>query len=174
MSMRHDTSAPEIPERQPLADITKQILEECRMVLPGIQALFGFQLVAVFNKPFWDMLTDVDRYLHLAAMLGVAVSVALVMAPAAYHRQCHLDTLTRRFIMVSSRLLLLAMIPLLAGICIDSYLIASMILKHRAAAVAVAVALGVVFVFLWFILPRLAPTAVLSPTGGIRGPQPTR
>jgi len=28
------------------------LLEECRMVLPGIQALFGFQLIAVFNQPF--------------------------------------------------------------------------------------------------------------------------
>ena len=28
------------------------LIEECRMVIPGIQALFGFQLIAVFNDGF--------------------------------------------------------------------------------------------------------------------------
>src|SRR5581483_5360333 len=82
------SSPPDVPERQSLPQITKNILEECRMVLPGIQALFGFQLVAVFNTTFWERLTESDRILHLIAMLVVAISVALVMAPAAYHRQC--------------------------------------------------------------------------------------
>jgi hypothetical protein len=27
------------------------LLEECRMVLPGIQALFGFQLIAACSAP---------------------------------------------------------------------------------------------------------------------------
>lgn len=29
-----------------LSDSVSHMLEECRMVLPGIQALFGFQLIA--------------------------------------------------------------------------------------------------------------------------------
>src|SRR5438445_33623 len=33
------------------------LLEECRMVLPGIQALFGFQLIAVFNQGFGEKLS---------------------------------------------------------------------------------------------------------------------
>jgi hypothetical protein len=37
------------------------LLEECRMVLPGIQALFGFQLVAVFNTPFKQLLDDREQ-----------------------------------------------------------------------------------------------------------------
>jgi hypothetical protein len=32
-----------------LEEETRTIIEEARMVLPGIQALFGFQLIAVFN-----------------------------------------------------------------------------------------------------------------------------
>jgi hypothetical protein len=30
----------------------RDAIEEARMVLPGIQALFGFQLIAVFNERF--------------------------------------------------------------------------------------------------------------------------
>ena len=32
--------------------MARQAIEEARMVLPGIQALFGFQLVTVFNDRF--------------------------------------------------------------------------------------------------------------------------
>lgn len=35
--------------KEALPEIVTHLLEECRMVLPGIQALFGFQLVAVFG-----------------------------------------------------------------------------------------------------------------------------
>jgi hypothetical protein len=32
--------------------IAQEAIDEARMVLPGIQALFGFQLIAVFNERF--------------------------------------------------------------------------------------------------------------------------
>jgi hypothetical protein len=32
--------------------IAQAAIEECRIVLPGIQALFGFQLIAGFNQGF--------------------------------------------------------------------------------------------------------------------------
>src|SRR5579871_3943884 len=40
-----------------LADAAKYMREGCRIVLPGIQALFGFQLVAVFETPVPKLLT---------------------------------------------------------------------------------------------------------------------
>ena len=39
-------------EELTLSEAAKYLLDECRMVLPGIQALFGFQLIAVFNSAF--------------------------------------------------------------------------------------------------------------------------
>ncbi|MDQ2943358.1 MAG: hypothetical protein M3R21_06785 [Candidatus Dormibacteraeota bacterium] len=41
------------------------LLNEGRMVLPGIQALFGFQLIAVFNQTFSQRLSPAEQYLHL-------------------------------------------------------------------------------------------------------------
>jgi len=46
--------SPERKEKLPLSQAVSHLLEECRMVLPGLQALFGFQLVAVFNTAFGD------------------------------------------------------------------------------------------------------------------------
>jgi hypothetical protein len=41
-------------EKLSLEDALTHLLEECRMVLPGVQALFGFQLIAVFNRSFFE------------------------------------------------------------------------------------------------------------------------
>jgi hypothetical protein len=48
--MKRERRAPEDLERA-----ATHVLEEARMVLPGIQALLGFQLIAVFSSRF-----DVD------------------------------------------------------------------------------------------------------------------
>ncbi len=63
------------------------ILEESRMVLPGIQALFGFQLIAVFNQGFAEKLAPAEQIVHLLAFALVAIATALIITPAAYHRQ---------------------------------------------------------------------------------------
>src|SRR6185312_6704027 len=65
----------------------RHVLEECRMVLPGIQALFGFQLIAVFNQGFGEKLSQAQQVLHLVALVLTTLSMALVMTPAALHRQ---------------------------------------------------------------------------------------
>ena len=66
--------------------MAQEAIEEARMVLPGIQALFGFQLIAVFNERF-KQLPDDEQRLHFAAIILIAVAIAVIMTPAAYHRQ---------------------------------------------------------------------------------------
>jgi hypothetical protein len=129
------------------------LLDECRMVLPGIQALFGFQLIAVFNSNFTQLLIPGERRLHLLAIVLVAVAIALIMTPAAYHRQTGPGAVTEAFIRLSTRLMLWSMLPLCLGICIDFYLIARIILGEVLAPL-LALALFTVFVVLWFVLPR--------------------
>ena len=73
-------------ERVKLDSAAAHLLEECRMVLPGIQALFGFQLIAVFNDGFAEKLSSGEQRLHFAALVLVALATGLVMAPAAIHR----------------------------------------------------------------------------------------
>ncbi|HEX3599785.1 MAG TPA: DUF6328 family protein, partial [Lacipirellulaceae bacterium] len=75
-------------KREDISEAVSHLLEECRMVLPGIQALFGFQLVAVFNQRFAQV-PAFDQVLHLAATTLVAIAAALIMAPVAYHRMRH-------------------------------------------------------------------------------------
>jgi hypothetical protein len=142
-------------ETLPLSEAVTHLLEECRMVLPGIQALFGFQLIAVFNSTFQEKLSSTEKLLHLVAIGLVALAVALVMSPAAMHRQTDLRTVTQKFIDIASRLLLLSMFPLLLAIGLDFYLISRVILNSPLTSFVLALILIVVFSGMWFVFPRL-------------------
>jgi Family of unknown function (DUF6328) len=87
---QHATARPASLEEE-----TRTVIGEARMVLPGIQAFFGFQLIAVFNNRFQD-LTHTEQVLHLIALLLLAVSIALIMTPAAYHRIAERGMVSRR------------------------------------------------------------------------------
>jgi hypothetical protein len=145
---------PEV-ERDSLGKEALHVLEEARMVLPGIQALFGFQLIAVFNQRFAADLPSSQQVIHLIALLLTAISAALIMTPAAYHRQAERGQVSRYFIRLSSRLLTLAMAPLMAGICLDAFVVADLILGGALAAAVVAAGLFCLFSSLWFVFPSL-------------------
>jgi hypothetical protein len=140
-------------EQLPLDSAATHILEECRMVLPGIQALFGFQLIAVFNEGFARRLSSNEQQLHFLSILLVVASIALVMAPAALHRQAEPRTVSERFLHVASRLLLWGMIPLAVGISLEVYLVGRLILDDGTLATAVAAGAFVLFLLFWLGLP---------------------
>jgi small-conductance mechanosensitive channel len=144
-----------VGKKEPISldSAARHLLEECRMVLPGIQALFGFQLIAVFNEGFAKKLSGGEQQLHLAAIVLVSVAVALVMAPAAIHRQTQQREVSERFIWISSRLLLASMFPLAVALCLDIYLISRIILERGAFSAAIAAMLLAVIFILWIVLP---------------------
>jgi len=137
-----------------LDDAATHLLEECRMVLPGIQALFGFQLIAVFNQGFGEKLSHAQQLVHLAAIVLTTLAMALVMTPAALHRQAEPTSVSERFLWIASTVVLAGMFPLSLAVGLDAYVVASVVLHNDAAAVALAIALVAVFFFLWLVLPR--------------------
>src|ERR1044072_4379442 len=92
-----------------LSEAVTHLLDECRMVLPGIQALFGFQLVAVFNQRVQQVPFG-DQMLHLAAVALIALSAGLVMPPAAFHREDEPHEVSERFLRIATLLLLVSML----------------------------------------------------------------
>ena len=130
----------------------EQLLEECRMVLPGIQALFGFQLVAVLSNGF-PRLSPGLKNLHLVATVLTAVAIVLVMSPAAYHRQASPRAVTSRILKISTRLLVTSMAPLAIGLCLELYLVGFVIVQSVWVA-TIAAAVLVFIVGFWFVLPN--------------------
>jgi len=153
MSEMPKSTIPEKREELPLSKAAEYLLDECRMVLPGIQALFGFQLVAVFNSAFEQKLSASEQRLHLLAIALVAIAVATIMTPAALHRQKGPYEVTDTFVRVSSRLLLWSMVPLAVSISLEFYLVALVITRERLVSLLGA-AMFAFFLVLWFVLPR--------------------
>ena len=155
MSPSHPpTSTRERTKALPLDKAVEYLLEECRIVLPGIQVLFGFQLATVFTERFAHALSTGEQRLHLLAIALVAIAIALIMTPAAYHRQAEPQHASERFSRVSTRLLLASMPPLAIAICLDFYLVARLVLGDAWVA-WLAAGLLAVFAALWFALPLL-------------------
>jgi hypothetical protein len=138
-----------------LKDSTLQMIEEARMVLPGIQALFGFQLIACFNERF-EELSRSQQMLHFMALGLVAVSIALVMTPAAYHRIHSPRAVSERLVRLSSVLLLLSMAPLAVAISAEFYLVGRLLFDADWL-VGAAMGLFGLFVALWVLLPTVVP-----------------
>jgi hypothetical protein len=65
----------------PLHVKIEQLLTEARVVLPGAQALFGFQLAIVLTRAF-EQLPKVSIVVHAASLFLVALAVMMLMAPA--------------------------------------------------------------------------------------------
>jgi hypothetical protein len=140
-------------ERESLSKDVDHLLEECRMVLPGVQALFGFQLVAVFSAPFFERLGRSEHVLHLGALVLTAVAVAMLMAPAAYHRQAEPDVVSEEFVAYASTLLTGSMLPLMLGLSIDVYVITTAMFHSAGTSLAVASVVLVTCGTLWFVIP---------------------
>jgi len=157
LTVSHAKSSNEREELS-LNDAASHVLEECRTVVPGMQALFGFQLIAVFSSAFSEQLSSMERMLHLIAIVLVTIAIALVMTPAALHNQTEPLAVSSRFIRISSRLLMASMAPLALGLCLDIYLVARVIVGTRGVAATVAASLLGVFIVLWLLLPRVSRT----------------
>ena len=69
-------------QHEGLEKTAQAAIEESRMVLPGIQALFGFQLIATLNQGFHE-LSSSDQRLHYAALVLVTLAIAMIMAPGS-------------------------------------------------------------------------------------------
>lgn len=141
-------------KRESLETSVTHTLEEARMLLPGIQSLFGFQLIAVFSDTFHSALTPGERKIHLAAISLVTISMALCITPAAYHRQSEPRTISDRFVQVSTWLLTWTMPPLMTALSLDFYLIARLVLGGFAWPVASAIGIFAIFAALWFGVAR--------------------
>jgi hypothetical protein len=151
-------------EQTDLPTSVSNMLEEARMLLPGAQTLFGFQLIVVFEQSFGERLSTAEQHLHLAATVLTAISIALLMAPAAYHRQVEPQSVSLRFLGSASRQLTWGTAPLAIALCFEIYLIATLIATNWLVTTAATGLLVVMFGLLWYVLPRRA-TSPREPPG---------
>lgn len=129
-----------------------QILREARMIIPGIQTIFGFQLIAVFSDGFASKLENHHEIIHLLAMMMVLTAMALVMSPAAYQRRVEPRQISVQFVRLASKMLTWGLRMLALGLIADIGVIAYAVTEKESAALVLSFLALFILGWLWFFL----------------------
>lgn len=144
-----DEEDPKREAREKLSTKIKHVLAEARVVLPGAQALLGFQLIAVLMEGF-DKLPNASKYIHLASLGMIALTIVILMTPAAYHRIVEGGEETEHFHRFASKMVVAALVPLALGLCGDVYVVVQKVTESQLVSVVAALVTLAIFWELWF------------------------
>jgi hypothetical protein len=129
-----------------------ELLEETRVMLPGVEILFGFLIILPFQ--FSDEIPGFERLLYLGAFLSVSAGLALLVAPTTYHRINFRRMNKERLLFLANRLVITASVLVALGISLTVYLVVET-LVGGAVAGALAALNAAWFSWFWFGLPLL-------------------
>jgi hypothetical protein len=128
-----------------------ELLNELRVVLPGVQVLFAFLLTVPFTNQF-QKVTNEQRQIYFWTFICTTIATALLIAPSAHHRLRWRQRDKERLLRTSNRLAIAGMIFLTLALVGAVYLVTDL-LFHPAAAAGVTAAIGLVFLWFWWGLP---------------------
>jgi Family of unknown function (DUF6328) len=131
-----------------------ELLNELRVVLPGVTVLLAFLLAVPFAKG-WTRVTTFQRDVFVVAFLASAVSVAFLAAPSSYHRLRFHQGDKAQLVRLGNTLAIAGIAAAAVALEAVVLLVIDFVLS-RGAAIAAAAALFVVVVTLWYALPLRA------------------
>src|SRR3954469_23487802 len=125
-----------------------ELLNELRVVMPGVQVLFGFLLTVPFQQRFADV-DDFQRIVYFVTLLLTAASVAFLMGPSAFHRLTFREGQKPYLVRLGTRQTIAGMA--LLAFAMNGVLLLLTDLLFGALTVAVTVAgTSALFFWLWF------------------------
>jgi Family of unknown function (DUF6328) len=140
------------PSSTPLKTKIEQLLTEARLIIPGGQALFGFQLIAMLTSGF-DRLPETAKIVHAVALCLIGMNVILMMTPAALHRLSFGGEDSPRFLRLGSALVTVGPAFLAAGISAEIYVVFLKALDSSQIAVTASISAAIVLAALWYLWP---------------------
>jgi Family of unknown function (DUF6328) len=152
---RSDLMGKQEPEKStPLSTKVDQLLTEARVIIPGAQALLGFQFAVTLTRAF-EQMPQGAKLAHVAALFCVALAVILLMAPAALHRLSFGGEDAPEFVKIGSAFVIVAPVPLALGITLDTYVAVRRALEADAPALLVAAVTLLMLMGLWYVYPLM-------------------
>jgi hypothetical protein len=136
-----------------------ELLNELRVVIPGVQVLFAFLLTIPFNQRFGQ----VDRFqqtVYFVTLLLTALASALFMAPSAYHRLLFHRRDRRHIIEISNRLAIAGLAVLSLAMTGVVLLVTDFLYSSEALVIATTGIVFLVFVVLWGVMPLMRRRAL--------------
>ena len=128
-----------------------ELLNELRVVLPGVQVLFAFLLAVPFANG-WTRVTDLQRDVFFVAFLATAAASILLIAPSAHHRLRWREHDKEQILRTANNLAIAGTTFLAIGMTAAVFLIADILFKGWWAALTAAVIAGALAWF-WYGLP---------------------
>jgi Family of unknown function (DUF6328) len=130
-----------------------ELLNELRVVLPGVQVLFGFLLAVPFSQG-WSRVTLTERRVFFVTFLCTAIATALLIAPSAQHRILWRARDKEALLRRANALALAGTIFLAAAVTGAVWVVTDLIYGQAPTAVVTAGIAGL-FVWIWFAAPLI-------------------
>jgi hypothetical protein len=128
-----------------------ELLQELRVMLPGVQVLFAFLLTVPFSVRF-ESVTPLQQIVFFGTLVCTALSAGLLLAPSAHHRLLWRKHAREHRLRVANRLAIAGMVLLVVAMVGVMFVITDIIFGSTAAAGATAVISGF-FLYVWFVMP---------------------
>jgi hypothetical protein len=128
-----------------------ELLNELRVILPGVQFLFAFLLTVPFSQRFSE-LDGLETGVFFVTLLCTAIATALLMAPSAQHRVLWREGARERRLELGNTLSIVGLIFLVPAM-VGAVFVVSDFIFGLGAAVVVTLLLAFFFALLWFALP---------------------
>ena len=128
-----------------------ELLNELRVVLPGVQALFAFLLIVPFNAGFGDV-TGQERTFYIVALLASALACVLFITPPAFHRLRFRRHDKEQLLRIGNRCAIAGMGALAVAMTAAVYLVTEFLFGAGVGAVLTA-GIAVPIAVLWWLVP---------------------
>jgi Family of unknown function (DUF6328) len=128
-----------------------ELLQELRVVLPGVQVLLAFLLVAPF-QPRFAQLPGSLRNAFFASVACATLATVLLIAPSVHHRLRWRARDKERLLRIGNQVALWGTVFLAAAIVLALYVVTNVLYVSQLALLGAGVAV-VVFGWVWYGLP---------------------
>ena len=123
-----------------------ELLNELRVVLPGVQVLFAFLLAVPFTQR-WEQTTEIQRDAFFAAIMCATVATVLLIAPSSYHRLRWREGDKEQMLRTSNRLAITGTVFLALSMIAVVFVVTDVVFDI---AVATGISIGTAVLFAWF------------------------
>jgi protein-S-isoprenylcysteine O-methyltransferase Ste14 len=129
-----------------------ELLNELRILLPGVQLVFAFLLTAPFSSAF-DELTRPEHVAYIVAFAASAVASVLLIAPVVHHRARFRQGDKEALLRQANALALVAIGMLGLALAATTFVVFSFVVAPWAGALAASCVVGIE---LWLWVGRVA------------------
>ncbi len=128
-----------------------ELLQELRVVLPGVQVLFASLLTVPFAEGFEDV-GPLQQKIFFGTLVCTVFLAGLLIAPSVHHRMLWRKQAREQRLQAANRLAIAGMVLLVPATVGTIFVVTDILFDSVLASLATA-AVTAFFVYVWFVLP---------------------